>query len=68
MLAGIYLSKLVEEPNVITFDIGGTSTDVSLVENYRIKLTTNGEIGTFPIKVPMIEMHTIDRRRKHCLC
>ena len=59
VLAGIYLSKLVEEPNVITFDIGGTSTDVSLVENYRIKLTTNGEIGTFPIKVPMIEMHTI---------
>ncbi len=59
VLAGLYMAKLVKEPNVITFDIGGTSTDIVLIENYKNKLTTNGEIGTFPIKVPMIEMHTI---------
>ncbi len=59
VLAGLYLSKLIDEPNTITLDIGGTSSDIVLINNFKIKLTTNGEIGTFPIKVPMIDMHTI---------
>jgi len=59
VLAGIYMSKLIREDNVITLDMGGTSTDLALIEKNQIKLTTEGEIGGFPIKVPMIEMHTI---------
>jgi len=59
VLGGIYLSKLVGERNVITFDMGGTSTDIVLLANNQARLTTEGEIGNFPIKVPMIEMHTI---------
>lgn len=59
VLGGIYISKLVGDDNVITFDIGGTSTDIVLIEKGQIKLTTNGEISQFPIKVPMIEMNTI---------
>jgi len=59
VLAGKYISKLIGEKNIITLDMGGTSTDIALLENNEIKFTTNGEIGTFPIKVPMIEMHTI---------
>jgi len=59
VLAGLYVAKLVGDKNVITLDMGGTSTDIVLLANNEIKLTTEGEIGTFPIKVPMIEMHTI---------
>jgi N-methylhydantoinase A len=59
VLGGMYLAKLVGERNVITFDMGGTSTDIVLLANNQIRLTTEGEIGNFPIKVPMIEMHTI---------
>ena len=59
VLGGIYISKLTNEPNIITFDMGGTSTDIVLIKNGQIRLTTEGEIGNFPIKVPMIEMHTI---------
>jgi len=59
VLACIYISKLISEPNLITLDMGGTSTDIALLEGSNIKLTTNGEIGSFPIKVPMIEMNTI---------
>ena len=58
-LAGINMSKLLNEQNVITLDMGGTSTDIALIEKFQIKLTTNGEIGAFPIKIPMIEMYTI---------
>ncbi len=43
---------------IITFDMGGTSTDVSLV-NGRVTLTTESKIGGFPVKVPMIDIHTV---------
>lgn len=59
VLGGIYISKLIGDENVITMDMGGTSTDIVLIEKGKIHLTTDGEIGNFPIKVPMIEMHTI---------
>ncbi|MEA4845660.1 MAG: hydantoinase/oxoprolinase family protein, partial [Clostridiaceae bacterium] len=59
VLGGVYISNLVGDENVITLDMGGTSTDIVLIHKGQIRLTTNGEIGNFPIKVPMIEMHTI---------
>jgi N-methylhydantoinase A len=58
-LAGQYMSRLIGEKNVITLDIGGTSTDLVLIENNELKLTTEGEIGGFPIKVPSIEVHSL---------
>ena len=59
VLGGIYISNLVGDENIITLDMGGTSTDIVLIEKGQIRLTTNGEIAQFPIKVPMVEMHTI---------
>jgi N-methylhydantoinase A len=44
--------------NVIAFDMGGTSTDVSLVEG-GIKLATDAQIAGFPISVPMLDIHTV---------
>ncbi len=59
VLGGIYISRLIGDENVITLDMGGTSTDIVLIDHGKIRLTTDGEIGNFPVKVPMIEMHTI---------
>lgn len=59
VLGAAYVSKLLNEKNIITLDMGGTSTDIVLIEDGQIRLTTEGEIGCFPIKVPMIEMNTI---------
>ena len=42
----------------ITFDMGGTSTDVSLCDG-EIQVTTEGGIGGYPIKVPLVDIHTI---------
>jgi N-methylhydantoinase A len=44
--------------NIIAFDMGGTSTDVSLVEG-EIKLATDAQIAGFPIGVPMLDIHTV---------
>jgi N-methylhydantoinase A len=44
--------------NIITLDMGGTSTDVSLCPG-EIKKTSSSNIGGYPIGVPMIEIHTV---------
>ena len=44
--------------NIIAFDMGGTSTDVSLVEG-TIKTASNAQIAGLPIGVPMLDIHTV---------
>ncbi len=50
--------KAGEKPRLITFDMGGTSTDVSLVDG-RPHLTYEAELGGYPIHIPLLDIHTI---------
>jgi N-methylhydantoinase A/oxoprolinase/acetone carboxylase beta subunit len=43
---------------VIGFDMGGTSTDVSLY-NARLTYSTESVLGDFPIRVPMLDIHSV---------
>lgn len=45
-------------PRVISFDMGGTSTDVSLIDD-AIPTTTESRIGDFPIRLPVIDIETV---------
>ena len=54
-----YVTKLAGVKNIITFDMGGTSTDVSLIENYSPRLTTSKAIAEFPVKVPMTDVTAV---------
>ncbi len=53
-----YVAGLAGLHNLMTFDMGGTSTDVSLVKN-GIQVTTEAEVGGCPIRVPVIDIHTV---------
>ncbi len=44
---------------VVTLDGGGTSTDVTVVVDGQPALTTEGSIGAFPSKIPMIDVVTV---------
>ena len=44
--------------NVLTFDMGGTSTDVALCPG-EIRTTVEGCVGDVPIRLPMIDIHTV---------
>jgi N-methylhydantoinase A len=46
-------------PQVVTCDGGGTSTDVTVVIDGRPALTTEGTIGAYPSKIPMIDVVTV---------
>jgi N-methylhydantoinase A len=43
---------------LISFDMGGTSTDVALIDE-QLPLTTESTIAGYPVKVPMIDIHTV---------
>jgi len=43
---------------LLSFDMGGTSTDVALIDG-EPRLTNRGRISRYPVAVPMVDMHTI---------
>jgi N-methylhydantoinase A len=45
--------------NAITIDIGGTSADVSVIRDGQPPVTSEGEIGPFPLSLPIIDIHTL---------
>ena len=52
------IGKMAGYSKLITFDMGGTSTDVSLIDgNLSLAFETN--ISGYPVKVPMIDIHTV---------
>jgi N-methylhydantoinase A len=52
------IGKIAGHTQLITFDMGGTSTDVSLTDE-ALSLTVESKISGYPIKVPMIDIHTV---------
>ncbi|MFT7466946.1 MAG: N-methylhydantoinase A [Candidatus Pseudothioglobus sp.] len=58
LAAALYLSEQVKQPRIMTFDMGGTSTDVALLEG-AIRLTNQGKVGAYPVAIPMADIHTI---------
>ncbi len=58
VVGGRHMARLAGFHQVITFDMGGTSTDVSLVDE-EIRVTSEAEIGGLPIRVPVIDIHTV---------
>lgn len=46
-------------PNLITFDMGGTSSDVALLQNGQARLASEAVVHGYPIKAPMLDIHTV---------
>ncbi len=58
-VAGSYIGELACFPNVLSFDMGGTSTDVALSRNGKPNVVRDTRVGQYPIKVPSLDVHTI---------
>ena len=58
VVGAFYTAMQAGYADIITLDMGGTSTDVSLCPGV-IKETTSANVGGYPIGVPMIDIHTV---------
>jgi len=58
VVGALYVSQMSGIDQIITLDMGGTSTDVSLLQG-DTKLTTENVIDGIPIRLPMIDIHTV---------
>ncbi|WP_213990812.1 hydantoinase/oxoprolinase family protein [Sodalis sp. dw_96] len=45
--------------NIITFDMGGTSTDVSLISDGRPQMANESVVHGYPLKLPMLDIHAV---------
>src|SRR3954453_19753487 len=58
-LGAALIARVAGFDRVLTCDGGGTSTDVSVVVDGEPTLTTEGTVGAFPSKIPMIDVVTV---------
>ncbi|TAJ91269.1 MAG: hydantoinase/oxoprolinase family protein [Reyranella sp.] len=60
VMAAAYTGRASGHPNLITYDMGGTSTDVGLIEDAVPQVSGELELEyAMPIHVPMVDVHTI---------
>jgi N-methylhydantoinase A/oxoprolinase/acetone carboxylase beta subunit len=57
--AGAALAAACGYPDAVTFDMGGTSTDVCLVRGGVPEPAPGREVGGFPVRLPALDIHTI---------
>ncbi len=59
VIAAAHVGSAAGYPDLITCDMGGTSSDVCLVRGGNYAMTTEGRVGAFPIKIRQIDINSI---------
>ncbi|MDH5395325.1 MAG: hydantoinase/oxoprolinase family protein, partial [Gammaproteobacteria bacterium] len=58
LAAAKFMGEHIAQQRLLTFDMGGTSTDVAMIDG-ELLLSSEGEIAGYPVAIPMVDMHTI---------
>ncbi len=53
------VAALAGFPNAVGFDMGGTSTDVSLIREGRVERSFETQVGGLRVRAPMLQIHTV---------
>ncbi|MGD8400075.1 MAG: hydantoinase/oxoprolinase family protein [Bacillota bacterium] len=59
VVGAAYMGNLCGLKNIITFDMGGTSADISLIDNGQPQLSNQRLVEGYPARIPMIDIVTI---------
>ncbi|MGA9997123.1 MAG: hydantoinase/oxoprolinase family protein, partial [Pyrinomonadaceae bacterium] len=59
VVGALRAARASREENVITFDMGGTSTDVALCEKAQLRMTNEATVNGLPVAVAMLDIHTV---------
>src|SRR5262249_53341776 len=59
ILGSIHMAELAGYRDILTIDVGGTSTDVAIIEDYKPMYTSASMIENYPVKTPMLDIVTV---------
>ena len=59
ILGAIHMAKLAGYDDILTSDVGGTSTDVAIIENQTPMYTSESTVEHYPVKTPMLDIVTV---------
>lgn len=59
LLGSIHMAQLAGYKDILTIDVGGTSTDVAIIENYKPMYTSSSSVESYPVKTPMLDIVTV---------
>src|SRR5499426_248491 len=59
VIGAVSVARAAGFGDLVSIDVGGTSADICLVRGSRPEITKDGMIGPFPLKLPMLDIHTI---------
>ncbi len=59
VVACVALGREIGEPNLIGFDMGGTSSDVSIIDDGVPRYSTELVVGGLPVRLPTVQVHSI---------
>ncbi len=59
VIAARFLGQACGYPNIITCDMGGTSTDVAVIRQGSFGMTQDGRVGPYPVKLRQIDINSI---------
>lgn len=59
VIGAVRIGAEIGQSEIITFDVGGTSTDVSLITEGKPKFTSSRLVAGHPVKMPMVDIHVI---------
>jgi N-methylhydantoinase A len=59
VVGAAWVAGLSGFPDLLTFDMGGTSTDVASVLGGAVQTTTESVVAGVPVKLPMVDVHTV---------
>jgi N-methylhydantoinase A len=59
VVGAAYVARLSGDQDLLTFDMGGTSTDVAPVLDGNVQTTTESVIAGVPIRLPMVDVHSV---------
>ena len=60
----LWVARQAGLPNILTLDVGGTSTDVALIENYEPRRTRITHVGDLSVRAPSLDVKTVGGRRR----
>jgi len=59
VLGGVHFGESAGYSNLITLDMGGTSTDIAVIEGGKLSFTLESELEHYPLQIPAVDYTTI---------